>query len=68
MNRLAEPVLMARSNIPTTQQMADNRHLVTLHDFPEIRWNGHWIWVPEEPIKPRGILMGAFATKGNRYG
>ena len=29
---------------------------VTAHDFPEIRWQGHWIWVPEEPIKPSGPL------------
>ncbi len=20
--------------------------------FPEIRWQGHWIWVAEEPIQP----------------
>ena len=25
---------------------------VTPVDFPEIRWHGHWIWVPEEPITP----------------
>ena len=24
--------------------------LVTQADFPAIRWSGHWIWVPEEPI------------------
>jgi len=29
---------------------------VTPHDFPEIRWQGHWIWVPEEPITPSGSL------------
>jgi alpha-L-rhamnosidase len=29
---------------------------VTPHDFPEIRWQGHWIWIPEEPIKPSGPL------------
>ncbi|MGQ0605002.1 MAG: alpha-L-rhamnosidase N-terminal domain-containing protein, partial [Anaerolineales bacterium] len=29
---------------------------VTSHDFPEIRWQGHWIWIPEEPIKPSGSL------------
>ncbi|HRA68447.1 MAG TPA: hypothetical protein PL187_20650, partial [Caldilinea sp.] len=29
---------------------------VTPHDFPEIRWHGHWIWAPEEPIKPGGFL------------
>jgi len=29
---------------------------ITPHDFPEIRWQGHWIWVPEEPITPSGSL------------
>ncbi len=29
---------------------------VTTHDFPEIRWRGHWIWVPEEPIEPGGFM------------
>jgi hypothetical protein len=24
--------------------------MITPRDFPEIRWRGHWIWVPEEPI------------------
>lgn len=24
---------------------------VTSADFPEIRWHGHWIWVPEEPVQ-----------------
>src|SRR5262245_32992328 len=28
---------------------------VTPRDFPEIRWHGHWIWVPEEPVKPSGF-------------
>jgi hypothetical protein len=28
--------------------------IVTPQDFPEIRWLGHWIWVPEEPIVPGG--------------
>jgi alpha-L-rhamnosidase len=28
---------------------------ITAHDFPEIRWYGHWIWVPEEPITPSGF-------------
>src|SRR5512136_2869564 len=23
---------------------------ITSSDFSEIRWRGHWIWVPEEPI------------------
>ena len=31
---------------------------VTVQDFPEIRWHGHWIWVPEEPIVPTGMLGG----------
>src|SRR5919202_1528055 len=25
---------------------------ITAQDFPEIRWRGQWIWVPEEPIEP----------------
>src|SRR5262245_4509806 len=25
---------------------------ITPHDFSEIDWHGHWIWVPEEPITP----------------
>src|SRR5690349_20767251 len=29
---------------------------VTPHDFPEIRWRGHWIWVPEEPVEPSGFF------------
>jgi hypothetical protein len=29
---------------------------ITPHDFGEIRWRGHWIWVPEEPIEPSGFL------------
>lgn len=28
---------------------------ITAHDFPEIRWHGHWIWVPEEPLTPAGF-------------
>jgi alpha-L-rhamnosidase len=24
---------------------------VTVSDFPEIRWNGHWIWVPEDKVE-----------------
>ncbi len=43
---------------------------VTPRDFPDIRWNGHWIWVPEEQIemtfgfgqaaKPRDESHGLF--------
>ncbi|GAP07441.1 MAG TPA: hypothetical protein DEQ80_00115 [Anaerolinea thermolimosa] len=33
---------------------------VTPDDFPEIRWNGHWIWAPEEPIFPaENLISGA---------
>jgi hypothetical protein len=32
---------------------------VTRRDFPEIRWRGHWIWVPEEPIVPSGALSAS---------
>src|SRR5215213_8258117 len=32
---------------------------VTTNDFSEIRWRGHWIWVPEEPIAPTGFLSAA---------
>jgi hypothetical protein len=31
---------------------------VTAQDFPEIRWKGHWIWVPEEKIQMGGFLPG----------
>jgi hypothetical protein len=31
---------------------------VTRSDFPEIRWNGHWIWVPEDKIDIRMDLPG----------
>lgn len=31
---------------------------VTAQDFPEIRWRGHWIWVPEEPIEPGSPFPG----------
>jgi len=29
---------------------------VTAQDFPGIRWRGHWIWVPEDPIEPGSFL------------
>lgn len=28
---------------------------VTVHDFPEIRWRGHWIWLAEQPVTPSGF-------------
>ncbi len=27
-------------------------HAVSPADFPEIRWQGHWVWAPEEPVQP----------------
>ena len=35
---------------------------VTSHDFPEIRWKGHWIWVPEEKIEINMELPGESQT------
>lgn len=35
---------------------------VTAHDFRDIRWQGHWIWVPEEPITPSGFLGAGINT------
>ena len=26
------------------------------HDFPQVGWQGHWIWIPEEPIVSSGHL------------
>jgi len=31
---------------------------VTPRDFAEIRWIGHWIWVPEEPLQPGNPFGG----------
>jgi len=31
---------------------------VTPNDFSEIRWRGHWIWVPEEPVVPGSPFPG----------
>ena len=31
---------------------------VTPQDFSEIRWRGHWIWVPEEPVTPGSPFPG----------
>jgi hypothetical protein len=32
---------------------------ITPSDFPDIRWRGHWIWVPEEPVQPSGGLSAS---------
>ncbi len=31
---------------------------VTAQDFPEIRWKGHWVWVPEEQFQMSMGLPG----------
>jgi alpha-L-rhamnosidase len=36
---------------------------VTSKDFPEIRWRGHWIWVPEEKIALGDLLPGSGAKQ-----
>lgn len=35
---------------------------ITPRDFPEIRWRGHWIWVPEQPVAPSGFWAAEPAT------
>lgn len=32
---------------------------ITSQDFPEIRWQGHWIWLPEEPISITGSISAS---------
>ena len=43
---------------------------ITPQDFPEIRWKGHWVWVPEEAIQPGGFFPGAddFGPKPESHG
>ncbi len=31
---------------------------VSSSEFPEVRWKGHWIWVPEDKIEMRMMLPG----------
>src|ERR671938_870807 len=40
------------------KEMSVTSAAVTPQDFPEIRWRGHWIWVPEEPIEPGSPFPG----------
>ena len=30
---------------------------VNASDFPEIRWHGNWIWVPEDKVEPGMALF-----------
>ncbi len=42
---------------------------VNVSDFPEIRWQGHWIWVPEDPVEPSfGFGGGAFDSRPDSHG
>ena len=37
---------------------------VTAHDFPEIRWRGHWIWVPEDSTEAQGWAPNPTSSVG----
>lgn len=43
---------------------------ITSNDFSEIRWRGHWIWVPEEKVEMGGFFPGAeqSASKPESHG
>ncbi len=38
--------------------MSEQVTAITAQDFAEIRWKGHWIWVPEEKIEIVGRMPG----------
>ena len=38
---------------------------ISPQDFPDIRWHGHWIWVPEEPIIPGSPFHDDSRSPGN---
>ena len=42
--------------------LSDRQASVTPDDFSEIRWKGHWIWVPEEQAAP-GDLMASLTAE-----
>ncbi|MCL5995229.1 MAG: alpha-L-rhamnosidase N-terminal domain-containing protein, partial [Chloroflexi bacterium] len=37
---------------------------VTPQDFPEIRWKGNWVWVPDEALSPTSMF--SFGTGGQK--
>jgi alpha-L-rhamnosidase len=37
---------------------------VSVADFPDVRWRGQWIWVPEEPVTPTAGWGGEFIGGG----
>ncbi len=47
---------------------APTSRLVTRKDFPEIRWNGHWIWVPEDKIAMGNIFGGDAVARPESHG
>ena len=36
---------------------------ISAADFPEIRWHGHWIWVPEEPNRAARLPSALVSTR-----
>ena len=36
--------------------------------FPEIRWHGHWVWVPEEPIVMGSPFGGSVTERPEAHG
>ncbi|MEZ4635375.1 MAG: alpha-L-rhamnosidase N-terminal domain-containing protein [Caldilineaceae bacterium] len=41
---------------------------ISLQRFPEIRWHGHWIWIPEQKIVPAGMFTGNMDTQDESHG
>jgi alpha-L-rhamnosidase len=31
---------------------------VSVSDFPDVRWKGHWIWIPEDEVRLDAAMMG----------
>lgn len=52
------------SATPVSHPAVNAAVAVTAADFPEIHWNGHWIWVPEDTIEPGTELPGQPAQPG----
>lgn len=41
---------------------------VSVSDFPEIRWQGHWIWVPEDKVEFTFSLGGPAEPRSESHG
>ncbi len=41
---------------------------VTSQDFPEIRWKGHWIWIPEDKVELSFSLGGRAEPRKESHG